>query len=1010
MEPKELLSHSRFLNALARSLVADEHLAADLTQDTWVAALEHPPSTSDHLKAWLSKVYRNFLRMRQRGDSRRQAREFAYAPEEGIPSSAEIVAQEELRRKVVEAVLSLDEPYRSIIVLRYYKDLPHKEVARRLDMTIEAMRGRLKKGIVLLRARLDNAHGGSRKQWLAVMAPLAGLAVPDAVAGSSSVLAGAAVMSAKVKLAVGTAIVFSVSLVTFMMVQLGEMDDTPMDLDPPGVEGMAGDQVESSPGPVSHMEMEREPLQGKQENEPGLNIEKSHSFTIAGRTFGKDGHPLADVRVSLASSPDEFLAHSGSDGCFTHALSLERGVKQRQDTVVLGKPGYLTRQFECVLESSEKTLHLGDIVLERGASISGSVRDENRHGVAGAEVGFSVFKAQGAAMEGIQRRRGQGVKVVERTDAMGLFHLEEVPEGWICVWAREGDSLYTPSKPVKVHAGDTITDVEIILEHMAKDDYIAGQVLAPDGLPLPGADIRVIEQGFDGWFSNKADEEGGFTIRLYAKKPHSVEARDPDGKYDVANIEDVEPGTHDLVLKLKRYSKEVELHVATSGERFLEAIKVTSFSAQHGRSITTKHFSIDPSTLGNVVQLPVPNVPFFLRISANGFDNAESKVYYPETLPKRVDMVLQSLPGVQGRVVAGGAPIKGVKVGLYRHMEGELLVNDFLCRSLLQAFLKTTTDQRGVFDLGLNTSGTFYLRCEHEGFAPLEVGPLELDKNIGKQGLELKLPRGGSIEGEVLLPPGRDRAGIVVAISRGDGKPLGYRTGPDGYFIFEGLTPGPWQVEQREQMILPETSDISFGNMKTRSPVSWDCWVEDGKSTRFDLDLTGWQDCRITGSLTLDGAPPKGWTCQLEIDLVKGLISQDTLGLDGNFSFQVDDPGEYWLRLSGRIDDKTDIFLSDRITLIPGETAWSHDLSLGTLQVSGQLLNGHLYYKWLGPENIYAYITLPLGPKEKTVKLSLPVGHGLIVLRDASGKKETILRELEINDKITRVDLGSIRR
>ncbi|MFH1998555.1 MAG: sigma-70 family RNA polymerase sigma factor [Planctomycetota bacterium] len=1011
MEPEELLTHSRFLTALARSLVSDEHIAADLTQDTWVAALEHPPSSNDNLRAWLSKATRNFLRMRQRGESRRRRREYAYAPDEGIPSTEEIVAQEELRQKVVEAVLSLDEPYRSTIVLRYYKDLPHKEVARRLGMSIDAMRGVLKKGIAQLRARLDKSHGGNRRRWLAVMVPIAGLAAPKAVAGSSSVLAGVAVMSAKLKLGIASVFVIGVSLITFMMIQLGSMDAEPVDLDLQIVENQPKDQEESRPLQDDEAEKNREPLPAEQKSEPGYIADKSKSFTIAGRTLNREGLPLGDVQIFLKSSPDDPLALSDQDGCFAPELSLGREAKRRHETIILHKSGYLTRQFECVLDPAEKTIHLGDIVLEQGATLSGSVLDTNRGAVAGAQVGFSVYKALGAAMEGILRRLGQGVKQVQQTDAAGLFRLEEVPEGWICVWACSGDSLYTPSKPVEVHAGDVIEGIEITLEGLAKDDFIAGQVFDPDGLPMPGADIEVFlveNGGFDLSYTEEADDEGRFMTRLYKKVPHSIEARDPEGKYDMAHVENVEPGTHDLVLKLKRFREEVELHVSTSGLRSLETYEVRICSSLTGRMISMKRFDAEPLASGSGVRLLVPHSPFYLSISADGFDKADSKVYYPEALPERIDMLLQSLPGVRGRVLAGGAPVKGVEVGLYRQMEGELLVCDFLCRSLLQAVVKTVSDSRGCFDLGLNASGVYYLRCECEGFPPMEVGPLELDKDMGKEGLEIKLLRGGVIQGEVLMPPGRDRAGIVVAISRGDGQPLSYRTGPDGRFLFEGITPGPWQVERREQMIMPETRFTSFSGTRSRPPVEWDCWVEEGKRTNFDLYLTGWTDCRLEGVLTLDGSAPKGWTCELKDDLAKARISQGDLRFDGSFSQQVATPGEYHLQLAGCIEDKSLIVVYDRVILIPGETSWSHDLSLGSLELKGRLIAGRIFFKWMGPGNLHAYVSLPLSAEERTVNVSVPMGHGSIVHRGDSGTAEIVLCEVEVKGTKTRVDLGTI--
>src|SRR6185503_575510 len=68
-----LLSESQWLNALARRLCADADGADDLVQDTWVAALEHPPEGGRPLRGWLATVLRSKLGNRARSESRRSA-------------------------------------------------------------------------------------------------------------------------------------------------------------------------------------------------------------------------------------------------------------------------------------------------------------------------------------------------------------------------------------------------------------------------------------------------------------------------------------------------------------------------------------------------------------------------------------------------------------------------------------------------------------------------------------------------------------------------------------------------------------------------------------------------------------------------------------------------------------------------------------------------------------------------------------------------------------------------
>src|SRR2546425_7016362 len=84
-----LLAQAGWIRSLARSLVADPNLADDLVQQTWVAALEHPPGPAKPLKRWLAAVLRNFARQERRGERRRAARESTAArPEATAPAHA----------------------------------------------------------------------------------------------------------------------------------------------------------------------------------------------------------------------------------------------------------------------------------------------------------------------------------------------------------------------------------------------------------------------------------------------------------------------------------------------------------------------------------------------------------------------------------------------------------------------------------------------------------------------------------------------------------------------------------------------------------------------------------------------------------------------------------------------------------------------------------------------------------------------------------------------------------
>jgi len=171
--PEALLQHGSFVRSLARSLIGDEQLAEDIAQETLLVALERPPLSAGALRTWLARVTRNFARQAYRGSGRRALREAAVARAEGLPSAAEIVEREAARKRVVEAVLSLDDPYRSAVLLRFYEECPPREIARRMGVPSETARTWVKRGLVRLRERLDADHGGNRRAWAIALAPIA---------------------------------------------------------------------------------------------------------------------------------------------------------------------------------------------------------------------------------------------------------------------------------------------------------------------------------------------------------------------------------------------------------------------------------------------------------------------------------------------------------------------------------------------------------------------------------------------------------------------------------------------------------------------------------------------------------------------------------------------------------------------------------------------------------------------------------------------------------------------
>jgi RNA polymerase sigma-70 factor (ECF subfamily) len=157
---QELHAQGPFLRRLARALVRDEAAAEDLVQETWIAALEglHGPRENEEPRGWLTRLLRNRARSARRAEARRRARELA--AESRSQGRADVAVAEH----VLAAVLALDEPYRGLVLRRYYHDMTPTEIARREDVPLKTVEARLRRAREELRRRLDDACG-ERTAW-----------------------------------------------------------------------------------------------------------------------------------------------------------------------------------------------------------------------------------------------------------------------------------------------------------------------------------------------------------------------------------------------------------------------------------------------------------------------------------------------------------------------------------------------------------------------------------------------------------------------------------------------------------------------------------------------------------------------------------------------------------------------------------------------------------------------------------------------------------------------------
>lgn len=137
--------------------------AEDVTQEVLVRLWRHRDAVEpDRLRAWVMQVARNLVIDVSRRQRARSGVFAVTAPGdarvESVPSAGTAdadVERRELRGVLEHAVAALDEPYRSIVILREVQGMTYEEVAQALNMPL----GTIKVYLHRARRRLRDTVG-----------------------------------------------------------------------------------------------------------------------------------------------------------------------------------------------------------------------------------------------------------------------------------------------------------------------------------------------------------------------------------------------------------------------------------------------------------------------------------------------------------------------------------------------------------------------------------------------------------------------------------------------------------------------------------------------------------------------------------------------------------------------------------------------------------------------------------------------------------------------------------
>jgi len=505
------------MRRLAVRLVRDEHVADDVVQQAWLSALKSPPMRSDSVRGWLATVVRNAARKSVRSDTRRRSHEHRVElPGHAMPAD-DVVVRAETQQRLGRAVLALDEPYRKTVLLRFYDDLPPREVARRMGVPVETVRTRARRALELLRGHLDRESGGDGHSWALALIPL--IRAPEVGTSprpvSWSAATGAAIMaSVATKNAVGLAAAVLLALAaSWHALELAADDDVrvsvsapaPASAVPPGSHEAAAPRARSGPrrGVASPPRASDTPAADSNPDAPA-------GEQLRVRVYAEDDRPLPGV--TIIAYDESLLAVSdrtGRDGWTSFSPAAE------SRRVVVAAPGIPLHAAELRPGAGEQTIRVPS-----GVSVSGVVRV---NGVAPSEpLDLRLLLPERPAWADAipervwwsiaRTRHGRG-SVGARFVPRDRFAFDGLPRAAALPLTLPEDYVLAGTYATQIVVA--APDDEVVLD-LIRLPRVTGRVVLPDGRALfePRLSLEWDGASGDGMMVGFGEEDGTFEVVL----------------------------------------------------------------------------------------------------------------------------------------------------------------------------------------------------------------------------------------------------------------------------------------------------------------------------------------------------------------------------------------------------------------------------------------------------------------------------------------------------------------
>ncbi|MEM9383192.1 MAG: sigma-70 family RNA polymerase sigma factor, partial [Planctomycetota bacterium] len=542
-DARALLQRTARMRALARRLVTDAAAADDLVQTALTRALESGVVPAGDAGPWYAAVLRNAARDRSRRDGNRRAREQAAARPEALPETLDAVANAERQRDVAQAVLDLDEPYRTVVLLRFFEELPPRAIAKRTGRPVETVRKQTQRGLERLR-RLLEARYGDRGAWAVALLPLAGSSAVRVSASAVTVASGGGSlgwMALALRAAVVLAVVTAVGvIVARTAVDRGDASPsesavrrttalTPTDAVPPI--DVASTETGRSAAAVEFDDHDHgHDVAHASGSSPSLAaLAGSDEGPFRALVVGLDAQPIADVEFTWSPGQwvDPAKVRSTADGTLEPRL-----ITPGRDAARKLEP--VDERWH-LLQAGESADGEVVVVLAPAVRLAGRVVGPRGHPIAGARIGTLHSLAAVPEFDLDLSGISDGGSRWTTTDETGAFDLHGVPTHPVfrLTAERPGENATTGfAMPAQDDLG-----MELVLQERPVREHpvVIGVVHEASGAVAPKVQVRFGQE------ETTTDEMGRFRLVVrHWPDGDSVSARSHDGRFVTATPPDRE--------------------------------------------------------------------------------------------------------------------------------------------------------------------------------------------------------------------------------------------------------------------------------------------------------------------------------------------------------------------------------------------------------------------------------------------------------------------------------------